>query len=152
MDTSGRDARVNSQPSQPGLRARPHILVADDDTEMRALLTLVLQNDGYEVVACADGTRLVEYLEALWAAPSSINIDLIVCDMRMPGFTGLEVLEQMGRRPGFPPMILMTAFGDADLHQRARQLGVSASLDKPFDVDHLLDLVRRLLSGAPPTR
>jgi DNA-binding NtrC family response regulator len=47
-------------------------------------------------------------------------------------------------------MILMTAFGDSHLHQRARQLGVYASLDKPFEVDQLLDLVRGLLSGAPP--
>jgi len=152
MNTSRIDAHVNSQPSPPGVRIKPHILVADDDAEMRALLTLVLQNAGYQVVTCTDGTRLVEYVEARWAAPSPLDIDLLICDMRMPGLTGLDVLERLGRRPGFPPMILMTAFGDPHLHQRAQQLGVYASLDKPFEVDLLLDLVHALLSGAPPPR
>jgi CheY-like chemotaxis protein len=150
MAPSRIDARVNSQPSPSGLRVKPRILVADDDAEMRALLTLVLQNDGYEVITCADGTHLVEYLEALWGPPSPVDIDLMICDMRMPGLTGLEVLERLGRRPGFPPMILMTAFGDPHIHQRARQLGVYASLDKPFEVDQLLDLVHARLSDAPP--
>ena len=151
MDTKGAHACIHSPLSQPGRRVKLRILVADDDAEMRALLTVVLRNDGYEVVACADGSRLVEYLEALWARPDKIDIDAMVCDMRMPGLTGLEVLERLGQRPDFPPMILMTAFGDALLHRRARQLGVYASLDKPFEVEHLLDLLRELFSGVPPT-
>src|SRR5688572_21310096 len=93
MDTSHIDAWLNSQPGPLGQRVKPHILVADDDAEMRALLTLILQSDGYEVITCADGSRLVEYLKALWAAPSPVNIDLMICDVRMPGLTGLEVLE-----------------------------------------------------------
>ena len=80
--------------------------------------------------------------------PESIgqkDVALIISDIRMPGFTGMEVLEETSRKEAFPPMILITAFGDEKTHALADELGVAAMFDKPFDMDDLLAKVRELL-------
>jgi DNA-binding response OmpR family regulator len=63
----------------------------------------------------------------------------------MPGVTGLEVLEGTREYKEFPPMILITAFGDEETHDQARRLGAAAIFDKPFDIDELLAKVREIL-------
>jgi CheY-like chemotaxis protein len=151
MGTHDTEACINLQPIPANQSAKPRILLADDDVEMRALLSLVLQNEDYEVIECVDGADLVDRLHALWIPGAPRRVDLLICDMQMPGMTGLDVLERMGRLPGFPPMILITAFGDDRLHNRARELGATASLDKPFDLDQLLEWVHRALA-LPPLR
>ena len=131
---------------------RSRILLADDDIEMRALLVLALQAEGYEVVECTDGMQLLHCIEHLYPAcpPSaSHRRDAIITDMRMPGVSGLAVLEQIHRRGGVPPIILITAFGDEQTHKLARQLGATMSVDKPFEIPWFLDLIRDVLSRSP---
>lgn len=125
----------------PGAAARdkrPRILVAEDDEGMRTLLTKVLYADGYEPVECRDGIELFGYLEAFVGRRASLDFDVIISDILMPGLTGLEVLEALHDRTGFPPMILITAFGDKEIHARAEKAGADAVLDKPFEIDELL--------------
>ncbi len=74
------------------------------------------------------------------------TIDLIVSDVRMPGASGQEILEQFHHCPGFPPMILITAFGDEQAHVKAEWFGAAAMFDKPFDVDMLIEKVGELLA------
>jgi DNA-binding response OmpR family regulator len=64
----------------------------------------------------------------------------------MPGVTGMEVLQGKPERTDFPPMILITAFGDDETHAQAAECGVAAMFDKPFDVDELLETVNAILS------
>lgn len=80
------------------------------------------------------------------------GVDLLVTDVRMPGFSGLDVLTALRRVSVRCPVVLVTAFGDEALHQFARQLGVVAVLDKPFDVNELTYFasVQRTLSGGAP--
>jgi hypothetical protein len=71
------------------------ILLAEDDKEMRAMLVHALRNAGYEVTECPDGLGLLTHLEP-FLKPEAIGhegVDLIISDIRMPGFTGMEVLE-----------------------------------------------------------
>lgn len=124
-----------------------HILLAEDDKEMRALLSLALRKAGYEVTECRDGVGLLTHLEPL-LLPNGIgdkDVDLIISDIRMPGFTGMEVLEGAPMNEGFPPMILITAFGDEETHALAKEFGAAAMFDKPFDMDELLAKVHELL-------
>ena len=79
------------------------------------------------------------------------SIDLVVTDIRMPGLTGLEVLESLFDRHGHPPVICMTAFGDPETHALAGRLGAAAVFDKPFDIDILVDRVRTLCPPVGPT-
>ena len=124
-----------------------HILLAEDDKEMRALLALSLRKAGYEVTECHDGVGLLTHLAPL-LLPNGIgdnDVDLIISDIRMPGFTGMEVLEGAPKNEGFPPMILITAFGDEETHVLAKEFGAAAMFDKPFDMDDLLAKVHELL-------
>jgi CheY-like chemotaxis protein len=126
------------------------ILLADDEAAMRALLMLALQTEGYEVSACADGVQLLKRLQGTETADRPQRFDLIICDMRMPGLSGLEVLDRLRARRDVPPTILITAFGDEQTHLRARQLGAAASVDKPFDITWFVELVHGLLANLPP--
>ena len=121
--------------------------MAEDDREMRTLLSLSLRKAGYEVVECQDGVTLLTHLAAylLPVKYGRENFDLIISDIRMPGVTGMEVLEGRPETAAFPPMILITAFGDDETHRSAEKHGVAAMFDKPFDVDELLEKVRDIL-------
>ena len=117
------------------LEIPPHILLAEDDTELSELLMFVLVRAGYRVTVCDNGLQLLEALE------DADDIDLVISDVRMPALTGLEVLESQVDKIKRPPFICMTAFGDAKTHQTALQFGAAATIDKPFDLDYMLELV-----------
>ena len=124
------------------------ILLAEDDHEMRKMLAEVLRRVGYTVHECRDGLHLLDHIgAALFLHKECETIDLIISDVRMPGASGQEVLEQLHNCQGFPPMILITAFGDELAHAKAEWFGAVAMFDKPFDVDKLIEKVRELLSN-----
>jgi CheY-like chemotaxis protein len=145
-----KDDAVNPPCSHNKSPSKSRILLADDDAAMRALLMLALQTEGYEVSACADGVQLLKRLQGMETADRQQRFDLIICDMRMPGLSGLKVLERLRVRRDVPPTILITAFGDEQTHLRARQLGATASVDKPFDITWFVELVHELLANSPP--
>ncbi len=119
----------------------PCVLLAEDDPELLSLLASVLEGEGYEVVRLSDGASLDA---ALWDSEWSTlpPMALVVSDIRMPVCSGLEVLEELRRAGRVQPTILITAFGDRATHERARELGAVAVLDKPFELEALVDLVR----------
>jgi DNA-binding response OmpR family regulator len=124
----------------------PHILLAEDDREMRALLAGALRRAGYGVTECGDGVELLELLGSFILPDlEHVAVDLVISDIRMPGLTGLEILEGLSRHGDFPPFILITAFGDVETHARAKYSGALAMFDKPFDVDDLVAKVRKVV-------
>ena len=130
------------------------VLIAEDDTEMRRLLAEVLAEDGFDVRECVNGFNLLENLGNKLIARESLRheaeeFDLIISDIRMPGVTGLSVLEGIHMFEGFPPMILITAFGDEETHARAKELGAVAVFDKPFEMEDLLAKVHEVLDPVP---
>jgi CheY-like chemotaxis protein len=129
--------------AKTAIRVEPrHLLLAEDDGPFRFLLSQVLRNDGYHVVAVSNGVDLMDILgDSLSPDGTFARFDLVLSDLRMPGWPGLDALAKMARNPGMPPLILFTAFGDEDTHKRALELGALTLLDKPFDVDYLRELV-----------
>jgi DNA-binding NtrC family response regulator len=125
------------------LAPAPHsVLIAEDDDEMRHLLASCFRAAGIEVDAVAGGEELKKRFDPSGARPVP---DVVVSDIRMPGPSGLELLQWLKmRQPGLP-VILITAFGDARTHRHARKLGAVAVFDKPFHMGELLALVARLL-------
>jgi len=113
-----------------------HILLAEDDLELRELLMLVLSRDGYQVTACDNGLQLLEQLE------QAEKYALVISDVRMPALTGLEVLESQYDNPLCPPFIGMTAFGDDETYAEAEKFGATAMINKPFDLNDMISLVR----------
>lgn len=129
------------------LHRRPRVLVADDEWSFRDLLLFAFEDDGYEVVAVGDGASLLDILEASLLPKSSIKpFDLVVSDVRMPGWVGLSALENLSSNPHTPPVVVITAFGSEELHRRAEKAGAVAVLDKPFDIAELTALSRRVLA------
>ncbi len=122
-------------------RHGPTVFLAEDDPELLSLLASVLESEGYEVRRLLDGATLDA---ALWASDRSArsSVALVVTDVRMPGFSGLDVLEELRRAGRAQPVILITAFGDQALHDRARELGATAVLNKPFELEELVEAVR----------
>jgi CheY-like chemotaxis protein len=127
-----RDADDGTQPL--------HVLLAEDDPDLRYILAALLRADGHRVTEVADGDRLTDEIINATQDPSR-TIDIAVTDVRMPGRSGLEALASVRHFEGCPPFIVMTAFGDDRVRREADRLGVVGLLDKPFSPSALLDLV-----------
>jgi two-component system response regulator AtoC len=112
------------------------ILIVDDDDALRESLQLVLAADGYDVGVAQDGPAALLQVEA---SP----IDVILCDLRMPGVDGLELIPQLLQRAPGSTVILMSAYGTAELAIEAMQLGAYDYLAKPFEPSEVLLTIRK---------
>ncbi len=115
------------------------ILVAEDDADMLALLVETLRHHGSVVHAVADATSMRARILVF-----NDTLDLIVSDVRLPGGSGLCVLEDLRCTVGATPVILMTAFSDDETRSRAHALGATL-LDKPFD----MGILRAIVTPSP---
>lgn len=122
-----------------------HIVVAEDDHEMRRLVVSNLRETGDHVLEARDGLDLLDIVRA-WYYPGTRAqpIDVIVSDVRMPGLTGLDIVDMLRDRSLRIPVILTTAFGSNLLRAEAHKLGVAEVLDKPFELDDLRAAVARV--------
>ncbi len=124
----------------------PRILVAEDDVELRTLMSNVLRGAGYNVVEVTDGIHLRERLVySQLILDERFDVDLIISDIRMPGLSGFEALNDIRDKSTFPPVILITAFGDQQTFLRASRFGAVAFFDKPIDFDKFCEFVAKLL-------
>lgn len=133
-------------------QGRPaRVLLAEDDDEMRQMLEAELRADGYEVFAVNDGTEMLEALSEVSRLPFAAP-DVIVMDVRMPGYSGLHILAALRAADWTTPVILITAFGDIRLHEEAAKLGAAVVLDKPFDVDDLRTALLHVIGNEAGSR
>lgn len=109
------------------------LLVVDDDPNLRDLLRLHLRSVGHSVRTASEPG---EAIRAILAEKP----DLVLCDIKMPYLSGLELMEALRGDPstGDIPLIVLTGSDSADDQLRARRLGVSAYLEKPVSVEELL--------------
>lgn len=114
------------------------ILIADDEPRIRKVLTLLLEEEGYQVRAVNDGKEAVQ-------AVSEYNPDIILLDQQMPGLTGVEALEQIKQIRPNQIILFVTAFGSISLAVDAVKKGAYDFIEKPFDNDALLLTVRRAI-------
>jgi two-component system, NtrC family, nitrogen regulation response regulator GlnG len=114
------------------------VWIVDDDRSIRWVIEKALSREG---IAYNSFSSAQEALEALsGGAP-----EVLVSDIRMPGSSGLELLEAIKQRHPAVPVIVMTAYSDLDSAVAAFQGGAYEYLPKPFDVDQAVDLIRRAL-------
>jgi two-component system response regulator (stage 0 sporulation protein F) len=138
--------------AQPETGSRIRVLLADDDDAMRALLARAFRRATFDVVEAGSGSELLERLAVGFEGIPPLGFDLIISDVRMPGYDGLNVLASLRQLSIETPIILITAFGTAATHAAAAHLGAFALLDKPFDVDDLMTLARSATSRANPNQ
>lgn len=115
-----------------------HILVVDDDDRLRALLKQYLSDNGY-FVSTATGTDEADELLAAFA------VDLVVLDVMMPKETGLEYAVRLKKRPQTPPVLLLTARGEAEHRIQGLEAGASDYLAKPFTPRELVLRMENIL-------
>jgi DNA-binding response OmpR family regulator len=129
---------------EEGWSTRARVLLAEDDAEFRALLAGALRADGLHVVEVEDGRALLDELtRSLSSRGELMGFDLVVTDIRMPGYSALDVLTGARKALVRTPVIVMTAFGDRSTHEKARQLGTTAFFDKPFSIDEFRTVARK---------
>jgi len=120
------------------------VWIVDDDRSIRWVLEKALAREGipYKTFATA-----YEVLQALAVSEPQV----LVSDIRMPGESGIVLLNKMKERHPQIPVIIMTAYSDLDSAVAAFQGGAFEYLPKPFDVDHALALIRRATSETSPS-
>jgi CheY-like chemotaxis protein len=127
---------------------RLRVFLAEDDAQMRRMIAEALRRRGHSVLEAPDGPALLSDLaRVFWGPRTDAEDSVIVSDARMPGRGGLAILRGIWQFPWCPPFILITAFGDDEVHQEAARLGVVRVLDKPFDLDDLLATVDGIARG-----
>jgi AmiR/NasT family two-component response regulator len=121
--------------SQPALR----VVIAEDEALIRMDLAEMLVDEGYEVVGQAgDGQQAVELAEGL-------RPDLVILDVKMPVLDGIAAAERIaGQR--IAPVVMLTAFSQRDLVERARDAGAMAYLVKPFSQSDLAPAIEMAVS------
>lgn len=130
----------------------PHVLLVEDDAEMRAMVRTALTGSGFDVSELPDGERALEFLGSrLFGHRSRQKPDLIVTDNRMPYCDGIDILHALRLLHEEVPLIMITAFGDPALHAEVVEQPNAVVLDKPFDLDVLIREAWAA-SGASPTR
>jgi len=136
--------------AERGAVSVPRVLIAEDDQAFRSLLEESIRGSGYEVLTVDNGVDLLDALGASLIPHWGGGLfDLVLSDMRMPGWTGLDVLASLGHSLALPPVVFITAFADDELRRRARQAGAVAVFDKPVDLDDLMAFVSRFLGQRP---
>jgi DNA-binding response OmpR family regulator len=122
-----------------------HVLLAEDDSDMRNLVASNLRRAGVVVIEARTGAELLRLVSShLLRRTDEFTVDMIISDVRMPGKSGLEILAELRAAGCWTPVILITAFGDEALHAEAYRLGAVAVFNKPFDVKALSALVRAI--------
>jgi len=117
------------------------ILVVEDDTIIREVLTAALEDEGYEVRAAVQGHDALNQLRD-WPA------DLIILDLMLPVMDGWTFLRERRRQniaPGTPVLVLTAA--RQPLEPALHEMGASLAIGKPFELDHLFRAMARLLNG-----
>jgi DNA-binding response OmpR family regulator len=121
------------------------ILVVDDESNIRMMIRLALQQAGHTVDLAIDG------LDGLKRYRDGEDYDLVLLDHRMPGMDGLEVLKEIRHCNSYARVVMITAFGTVDLAVSAMKAGATDFLRKPFTADTLRGAVRAAL-GEQPTK
>jgi DNA-binding NtrC family response regulator len=131
-------------PPRSAQRGHPlSVLLAEDDVELRAMLSMVLRNEGHRVTEFSNGGDLEAYLQnVLPEGPPGAPPLFVVTDQRLPERDGLTVMRIMKERGCCPPFILMTAFASVQTRVAAERMGAMAMFDKPFDFDDMCQLMR----------
>jgi two-component system chemotaxis response regulator CheY len=119
------------------------ILVIDDSSAIRQIVSLTLTSSGYETIEAVDGADALSKL-------AGAEIDLFVCDVNMPNMNGIEFLNAIKSDAKyesfkFTPIIMLTTESGEDMKIKGKEAGAKAWLIKPFQPETLIEAVKKFL-------
>jgi len=118
---------------------RTSVLLADDEETLRTNLAQVLSEEGYEVIACPDGSAALRALR-------NQRVDSVITDLRMPGITGMDLIDHVTKLAPEAPIIVITAFGEVETAVEAMKKGARDYICKPLIFDELIFKLKQLLA------
>lgn len=121
------------------------ILIADDESSLRKVLSASLRREGHDVVTAQDGVEAWEILQASESPDNGDPVQLVITDVRMPRLDGLALLEKIQERFPDLPVVMLTAHGTVDMAVGALKKGAMDFISKPYDRDELHAVVRKAL-------
>ncbi len=125
------------------------VLIIDDEAEIRRNLTIGLTQEDYTAVACPDGISAIHELNQ--AKENGIAYDYLVTDIFMPDIDGLKILKVIKNQYPDLPVLVITGFGDERLMLTALSEHNTGYLDKPFEIQELVDALEELSPGKTGT-
>lgn len=117
------------------------ILVVDDEPDMRTALSHALRRSGFQVELASSGTEALTKFR-----PEKYS--LVITDAKLPGMTGMEVLDRIKNQSQHIPVVMITAFGTIDNAVEAMQAGASDYILKPFSLETLEATVKKILGNS----
>ena len=114
------------------------ILIADDDDNIRKLMSLFLRKEGFDLKEARDGTKALSIIE-------NSRVDLVILDIMMPGLNGWDLCREIRRYDANIPLLMVTAKAESAHKVKGFQLGTDDYLTKPFDPLELVMRVKALL-------
>lgn len=138
-------AVASSMPKAPHRVAQHHkgtILFADDESEIRDLARVVLEEEGYSTVGAKDGNEVIEIF-----TERHLDLQLVILDLMMPIKTGLEAYLEIKDIDSSAPIAFSSGFNETDALQQLPAKTQSAFLKKPYLADDLKQFVENLLGG-----
>jgi len=131
---------VAEEPIPP--EAAPHLLIVDDDSRLRSVLKRYLVKNGFLVTEAADARDARAKLK-------SLEFDLLILDVMMPGETGFELLSHL-RKDNRVPVLMLTAMSEPSDRINGLERGADDYLPKPFEPRELVLRLRNILARVPP--
>ena len=119
---------------------KKRILIVDDEEDLTWSISKRLAKDGdsLEIICTNSGSNALEML-------SKYKVDLLVTDIRMPGISGLQLLNEVKVRYPQTPVIVMTAYGSVEVKKTLEHLQKTGYIEKPFEINELRKLIYSLL-------
>ena len=121
-----------------------HILIVDDEKEFLFSAEIALRNAGYRTEAAIDGRKALAKIRE--AQDRSDPFDLLVLDIRMPGMSGVELIEELTRKEILLPALIMSAYIEKPLTRELEKKGCFNIIEKPFPPKELVGRIADVLS------
>lgn len=123
---------------------KKNILIIDDEKIVLTSIKKILEKEGFEIFLAADADEALSRVK-------TTEFSLIICDIRLPGQNGIELIKKIRRRLQAAgkdkiPEVLITGYADAERYQEAINLGITDYFHKPFDNKELIEAVKKAIS------
>ncbi len=121
------------------MKEKPTILIIDDEQTIINSLEAALDDYGYNVVSAKSGEDGIQIYNTLWE-----EIDLIILDLKMPGMDGYQVLDKI-MKINVNALVIVSSGAHVDSFDVLKTFGASGGLAKPYDLDEMNDLIKKIL-------
>jgi CheY-like chemotaxis protein len=116
------------------------VVLVEDEAQQRDILTMLLETEGYEVAAVDSAEKALELLQDL-------TVNLVITDVKLPDMDGFTLFERVRAKNSVPPVpfLFITGYNNPATIDRVKSLGAAGYITKPYDLEKLVDVVRKFL-------